>query len=90
MSENNIPKQTRGVTLHMPKDVRRVVKKSHSLDEAIASKDRCVGGIMDGREVVRLAQRFDMSAEAVRAVLKKLGFKLEPTFSGRHIWRKRD
>ncbi len=27
MSENNIPKQTRGVTLHTPKDVRRVVQR---------------------------------------------------------------
>lgn len=27
MSENNIPKQTRGVTLRDPKDVRRVVQR---------------------------------------------------------------
>jgi hypothetical protein len=27
MSENNIPKQTRGVTLREPKDVRRVVQR---------------------------------------------------------------
>jgi hypothetical protein len=27
MSENNIHKQTRGVTLRMPKDVRRVVQR---------------------------------------------------------------
>ena len=64
--------------------------KSRSLEESILSKDRCVGGIMDGRETIRLAQRFDMSAEDVRAVLKKMGFKLEPTFSGRYIWRKHD
>jgi len=64
--------------------------RSQTIEEAILSKDRCVGGIMDGRETIRLAQRFDMSAEDVRAVLKKMGFKLEPTFSGRHIWRKRD
>ena len=81
MSENNIPKQTRSVT---------GMKKSCSLDEAIASKDRCIGGIMNGREVVRLAQRFDMSAEDVRAVLRKKGFKLERTFGGRCVWRKRD
>ena len=66
------------------------MKKLYSLEESIASKDRCVGGVMDGREVVRLAQRFDMSAEDVRAVLKKMGFKLESTFYGRHIWKKRD
>jgi hypothetical protein len=27
MSENNIPKQTRGVTLREPKDIRRVVQR---------------------------------------------------------------
>ena len=27
MLENNTPKQTRGVTLHTPKDVRRVVQR---------------------------------------------------------------
>lgn len=27
MSENNNPKQTRGVTLHTPKDVRRVIQR---------------------------------------------------------------
>lgn len=27
MSENNIPKQTRGVTLRAPKDIRRVVQR---------------------------------------------------------------
>ncbi len=27
MSENNIPKQTRGITLREPKDVRRVVQR---------------------------------------------------------------
>ena len=64
--------------------------RSQTIDEAIASKNRCVGGIMNGREVVRLAQRFDMSAEDVRAVLKKMGFKPERTFGGRCVWRKRD
>ena len=27
MSENNMPKQVRGVTLHTPRDVRRVVQR---------------------------------------------------------------
>jgi len=66
------------------------MKKSRSIEEAILSKDRCVGGVMDGREVVRLAQRFDMSAQSVREVLQKMGFRIESTFCGRHIWRKRD
>ena len=66
------------------------MKKSRSIEEAILSKNRWLGGIMNGREVVRLAQRFDMSAEDVRTVLKKLGFRMESTFCGRHIWRKRD
>ncbi len=40
MSENNIPKQTRGVTLREPKDVRRVcqriVSKAFQQDEELA------------------------------------------------------
>jgi len=64
--------------------------RSQTIEEAILSKNRCVGGVMDGRETIRLAQRFDMSTEAVRAVLKKLGFVMEQTFGGRNIWRKRD
>ncbi len=39
MSENNIPKQTRGVTLREPKDIRRVVQR-------IASK-----AFQEGREL---------------------------------------
>ena len=66
------------------------MKKSRSIEEAILSKDRCVGGVVDGRGVVRLAQRFDMSAQSVREVLQKMGFRIESTFCGRHIWRKRD
>jgi len=64
--------------------------RSQTIEEAILSKNRCVGGVMDGRETIRLAQRFDMSTEAVRAVLKKMGFKPERTFGGRCVWRKRD
>jgi len=66
------------------------MKKSRSIEEAILSKNRWLGGIMNGREVVRLGQRFDMSADDVRAVLRRMGFKLEPTFGGRCVWRKRD
>jgi hypothetical protein len=40
MSENNMPKQTRGVTLRAPKDVRRVcqriVSKAFQQDEELA------------------------------------------------------
>ena len=64
--------------------------RSQTIEEAIASKNRYISGIMNGREVVRLGQRFDMSADDVRAVLRRMGFKLEPTFGGRCVWRKRD
>ncbi len=44
MSENNIPKQTRGVTLREPKDVRRVcqriVSKAFQQDEELVYAGR--------------------------------------------------
>jgi hypothetical protein len=58
------------------------------LEEAIATRNKHNSGITNGREVVRLAQRFGTSAEDVRGVLKKLGFELERTMNGRPIWRK--
>ena len=66
------------------------MKKSQTIEEAIALRNRYIAGIMNGREVVRLGQRFDMSADDVRSVLRRMGFKLERTFGGRPIWRKSD
>ena len=53
MSENNIPKQTRGVTLREPKDIRRVVQRiaSKAFQEGseleYAGRDSPVHGLLD-------------------------------------------
>ncbi len=58
------------------------------LESAIVARIKRRGSIMDGAEMRQFSRTHDTHPEHVRSLLKKLGFELQYTISGRGIWKR--